>query len=159
MKKNVLLVPLTMNMYDASGVCNDLIYNIDLDQLLASPTGTPDYAEPDDIESVDFAIDGTVVDWATINSCFRKSEKTNVNITLTFTGKRNTTDPAQIAIAATAFLTGSRCRTTVQITDNQSAISITVPVVINVTSYAGGNGDDISGFAFEAKLNGEPTIA
>lgn len=112
-----------------------------------------------DMTSFSVSIDGKVQEWDPFDQeGWTRRLMTGKSITITINGKRNIGDDGNDYIDSLAMATGSSATTTL-IWYFPSGATLTIPGVVNVTEWGGGESVDVAPLSFEFMSDGKPTFA
>ena len=120
-------------------------------------TGTDKMVTIADMESFSVSFDDNVEEWTpmTTDGWVRRL-KTGKGMTISISGKRNTSDAGNNYVASLAFESGALCNSQLEWTFPNGDKAL-IDCVINVTS-AGGDSTGVEPLEFECLSDGKPTF-
>lgn len=111
------------------------------------------------LETVDITVNGEVQEWTELNNGGWKSRLlTGKDLEFSFSGKRIEGDTGNDYITSLVDEITTGANSSVKITWPNGDI-LTVPCVVNVTSYGGGGSLDVGALEFSCLSNGQPTFS
>lgn len=111
-----------------------------------------------DCTTFSVSIDGKVQEWDSFTEeGWTRRLVTGKSISITISAKRNIGDAGNDYVDSLALKTGADASTTLIWTFPSGAV-LTIPCVVNVTNWGGGEAVDVAPLEFECLSNGKPTL-
>lgn len=121
-------------------------------------TGSETFVSIAGLETADITINGEVKDWTELGLGGWKSRKlTGKDMEISFSGKRIEGDTGNDYIAGLVDEVTGSVESTVKVTWLNGDI-LSMPCVIDISTYGGGNSTDVGALEFTALSNGKPTF-
>lgn len=111
-----------------------------------------------DIETFEPTIDGNVEEWNPMDTeGWVRRLTTGKSLGVTLTGKRNYGDDGNDYVAGLALITGEDSNSILEWTLPNGSV-LTMPCVINVNIFGGGDSTNVDGLEIEVLSDGQPTF-
>ena len=121
-------------------------------------TGSASFVSIAGLETLDLSVNGEVKDWSELgNGGWKSRLLTGKDIEASFSGKRIEGDAGNDYIATLIDEVTTGANSTIQITWPNGDV-LSMPCVVDVSTYGGGNTTDVGALEFSCLSNGQPTF-